>query len=65
MEVEIAEVVKLLDILGEVRLIRSRLDKRIWGIEDHGSFLCKSSFFVTVLGKLSPLSHQFGRQRLP
>jgi len=41
-EIEIVEVANLLEILGRVRLCSSRLDKRIWEIEDHGMFSCKS-----------------------
>lgn len=41
-EAEIDEAVLLLDILGKVRLSSSRVDRRIWEIEDNGSFSCKS-----------------------
>ncbi|KAI5317051.1 hypothetical protein L3X38_036758 [Prunus dulcis] len=47
---KIAEAVILLDILGKVRLSSSRMERRIWDIEEHGSFSCKSfrSFLLST-----------------
>ncbi|KAI5329624.1 hypothetical protein L3X38_029021 [Prunus dulcis] len=41
-ELELAEVIKLLDILDGIRLSPSRLDRRWWELEGSGSFSCKS-----------------------
>ncbi|CAL9025350.1 unnamed protein product, partial [Prunus brigantina] len=41
-ERELAEVIKMLDILDEIRLSPSKLDRRWWELEGSDSFSCKS-----------------------